>query len=304
MKKRTVISLVLTGAIVLAACGKAPEKDSDKKTHETTEAAVEETTEETTSETSVRPTARPTATPTPTPRPTVAPTATPTPKPTPTPVPDKEYFDGLITTEHYDLGENYRVPYINIDSDEIDALNAVIAEDAQSYETDWGVDEYTDISFAAYSYYDGIYSIVIDYSIYGCDGRYATYTFNSEGHVLSSSEVLELVGMDEGDFYDAVCDATTIYLNDNFTTSDGIVPVIDRAPNPEWVEAGWAGFDTLIEYNFSTDTINPDMPMIINNDGELCVDQPIMPCADYHDTEVFITVPAGQHAGVRSDIWS
>lgn len=308
MKKRTITALMLIGALALTSCGKAPERDSDNKTRETTEATIEETTEETTSETSTAPTAtptpRPTATPSPTPRPTVTPTATPTPRPTPTPAPDKEYFDGLITTEHYGLGANYRVPYINIDSDEIDDLNSTIAEDSQAFEEAYGSVEETCVRFAAYSYYDGVYSMVVDYSTPDGYSEYKTYTFNSEGHVLSSSEILELVGIDEDDFYDAVCDATTIYLNDNYTHPDGTVPVIDRAPNPDWVRDGWAGFDSLIEDNFSTDTINLDMPMIINNNGELCVDQAIMPCADGHDSEHFITVPAGQDSGIRADILS
>lgn len=287
-------------ATILASCGKAPVEETAEETTTT-----EETT--TVSETTVAATPTPRPTLTPTPRPTATPTESSAPAETTVREEEvfeqAEYFDGLITTEHYDMSENYSFPYINIDSDEIRELNETILEDAYHpfFIDSNGELRYSVISYAAYTYYDGVYSLVVEYNEYG-DGFFKAYTFNSDGHVLSSSEILELVGISEDDFYDSVADATEIYLNENWTF-DGIAPVIDHEVNPEWAEMPtWAGFDTLIEENFSTDTINEDMLMFIDGDGELCVDQMFMACADGHDCETFISVPYGQRVSIKEDI--
>ena len=68
MKKRKVLTLLLTASVALASCGKAP-------VEETTEVTTEETTTTVAETTAATPTPRPTATPTP------LPTATPTPIP-------------------------------------------------------------------------------------------------------------------------------------------------------------------------------------------------------------------------------
>ena len=68
MKKRKVLTLLLTASVALASCGKAP-------VEETTEVTTEETTTTVAETTAATPTPRSTATPTP------FPTATPTPIP-------------------------------------------------------------------------------------------------------------------------------------------------------------------------------------------------------------------------------
>ena len=226
------------------------------------------------------------------------PTPIPTPSPTPVPEPvERSYYDGLVVTEYTELGNDYHFPHINIDTDEINALNQKIKDDVY-VESDGTVRDrvaYTAVYFGICSYYDGIYSLVVDYSYEGWGGCYRAYTFNSEGHVLTSSEVLALVGLNEDNFYDAAADATQICINDRYT-ENGIPPVIDHAVNPEWVNntVFGPGTDALIADNFSIDTINTDMPMLIDDQGRLCICQMILPFADAHDTECFIAIPDGE----------
>ena len=141
----------------------------------------------------------------------MTPTSRPTPSPTPTPIPDdRSYFDGIVTTEYTDLGTGYRFPHINIDTDEINALNQKIRDDVYVWDDGTVMENpvYTSLKFSVYHYFDGIYSVVIDYNYDGWGGYYEAYTFNSEGHVLTPDEVLALAGLTADGFYEAAADAT------------------------------------------------------------------------------------------------
>ena len=177
MKNMRFIAALIAASMLLASCGKAVEETVEETTEETT---VEETT---TAETTAAPTPTRRPTTTPTPRPTAAPTESSAPAETTVREEDvyeqAEYFDGLITTEHYDMSENYNFPYINIDSDEIRELNETILEDAyQPFFIDSnGELRYSVIGYAAYKYYDGVYSLVVEYNECG-DGFFKAYTFD------------------------------------------------------------------------------------------------------------------------------
>ena len=227
------------------------------------------------------------------------PTPIPTPSPTPTPVPEvTSYFDGLVTTEYTDLGDRYRFPHINIDTDEINALNQKIRDDVYVWEDGTVTDypAYTSLSFSVYHYFDGIYSVVINYNYDGWGGYYEAYTFNSEGHVLTPDEVLALAGLTADGFYDAAADATQTYINETYTGEDGVAPAVGYAPNPEWEY--YDLFREAMEEDFSHDTINVNMTMFFDNDGNFIIVQPIMAIADPHDCEPFITVPGGQRVDI------
>jgi hypothetical protein len=233
--------------------------------------------------------------PLPEPTPVPTPTSRPTPSPTPTPIPDdRSYFDGIVTTEYTDLGTSYRFPHINIDTDEINALNQKIKDDVfVAWDGSvWDHPAYTRLNFSVYHCFDGIYSVVIDYNDEGWDGHYTAYTFNTDGHILTSDEVLSLAGLTADGFYTAAADATQTYINTRYTGDDGVAPVIDHAPNPEWGEYNQYA-DFLVE-DFSTDSINVNMTMFFDNEGHFIIVQPIMAIADGHDCEPFIAVPSGE----------
>lgn len=228
------------------------------------------------------------------------PTPTPTPPP-PTPTPEPEiayYFDGLVNTEYTDLGSCYQFPHINIDTEEIDALNQKIKDDIYTGEDGTVYDNpyYRSLSFSVYHYYDGIYSVVINYNNDGCAGHYTAYTFNSDGHVLTPSEILSIAGLSESGFYEAAADATQTYINETYTGENGIAPVIDHAPNPEW--GGYNEYGALLEEDLSPDTLNVNMTMFFDNEGNFLIVQPIMTNTDPHDNEPFITVPGGQRISI------
>ncbi len=237
--------------------------------------------------------------PLPEPTPVPTPTSRPTPAPTPTPIPDdRSYFDGIVTTEYTDLGTSYRFPHINIDTDEINALNQKIKDDVYVWDDGTVMENpvYTSLKFSVYHYFDGIYSVVIDYNYDGWGGYYKAYTFNSEGHILTPDEVLALAGLTADGFYDAAADATQTYINETFTGEDGVAPAVGHAPNPDW--SGYGEFSMAMEEDFSHDVLNVNMTMFFDNDGNFIIVQPIMAVADPHDCEPFITVPGGQRVDI------
>ena len=184
----------------------------------------------------------------------------------------------------------YNVPQINIDAEEIRSVNMRIKDDA--VDPEWG---FTGVDYQVFHHFDGIYSLVIDYSLGQCMGYYSTYTFDTNGHVYSASEILALAGVAESEFFEKTKEASINILNDWFTTEDGIPLIVNGELNPDnsYVVIDSPEMD-LFRKDLSETDINLNMPMIINNQGRLCVCQGFFEIADPHDGEVFFTIPDGK----------
>ena len=209
--------------------------------------------------------------------------------------------------EEIDFGnpQCIRLPQIKIESDEITKLNKnieasmlkLIGEDDPTCGDYFG-------GYAIFSSTPGIYSIVINYSYCGWDGFYEAYTFDSTGHVYSTSEVLSLALLSDVDFYETVKEATINHLN-NVYTLDGVPIIKDGKPNIEngCIVSEDSDMYTLAAEDLSESNINLDMPMFVDNDGNLCVCQAIMPVADYHDCERFYRIPDGYEIDIDYFYW-
>ena len=108
----------------------------------------------------------------------------------------------------------------------------------------------------------------------------------------------------EDTFYETVKEATINHVNGWFTYND--VPiVVDGEVNTEneYIVSEDTDMYRLLTEDLSKDDINLDMPMFIDNDGDLCVCQAIMPIADYHDCERFYRVPDGYTIDIDFFSW-
>ena len=259
----------------------AEETTTEETSEETTEATTEETTEATTEETTAE---------------TTEETAEETTEATTT----QDYGD-LITVDDCGYGTAIQLPVINIESDEITKLNKQIRDDMDKFIGEDEVEDDYTVRFKFYSGKEGLHSIVIDYSYCGWDGFYKGYTFTDEGHVLSNEEVIGLFGVSKDEFYDKALEATENYMNDNFTYED-IPIVVDGEINLEnaYIVSEDNEMYGLLKDSLSETKLNIDMPMVINDKGELCICQSIFPIADPHDCDVFYSVPDGVRLEVRS----
>lgn len=302
--KRAKFLAILIATAMLASCNSTTKDETTSETTETTEATtmIEETTIETTKETEVTEETEATET-----------TATET-----EPEPEIEVFsfDGnqlpldacsdLIEEIDFGYPSYIRLPQIKIDSDEINKLNQNIEKTMTDFigDDDPECGDYYG-GYAIFSSTPGIYSIVINYSYCGWDGFYKAYTFDRTGHVYSTSEVLSFANVSEGDFYEIVKEATSKHLNGWYTSSDGTPIVVDGKPNAGngYIVSEDSDMYKLVDENLSKSNINLDMPMFVDNDGDLCVCQAIMPVADYHDCERFYRVTDGYTIEINYFYW-
>ncbi|MBO7424188.1 MAG: hypothetical protein J6U23_00790 [Clostridiales bacterium] len=300
--------VLLLAAAVLTSCNAASSDETAKETSEVT-TVTEETTEETTGETTEQTTEETATEPEET---EVSETTATETEPervvfefdgNPIPLDDLEDI-----IEEIDFGnpDCIRLPQIKIDSDEIDALNQKIEDSMSSLigEDDPMCGDYFG-GYAIFSSTPGVYSIVLNCSYCGWDGYYSAYTFDRTGHVYSTSEVLSLALISEDDFYETVKDATINHVN-GWYTFDGVPIVVDGKPNIENAVIGSEDSDMydLLSENLSESFINLDMPMFVDNDGDLCVCQAILPVADYHDCERFYRVPDGYTIEIDYSYWN
>lgn len=199
--------------------------------------------------------------------------------------------DEIVTKFESDLIPSYyNVPQINIDAEEIRSVNMRIKDDA--VDPEWG---FTGVDYQVFHHFDGIYSLVIDYSLGQCMGYYSTYTFDTNGHVYSASEILALAGVAESEFFEKTKEASINILNEIYTSEDGIPLIVNGELNPDnpYVAIDSPEMD-YFRKDLSEKDINLNMPMIINNQGRLCVCQGFFEIADPHDSEVFFTIPDGK----------
>ncbi|MBO7449872.1 MAG: hypothetical protein J6U54_05835 [Clostridiales bacterium] len=298
MKNAKVLAVLLATAM-LASCSASTPEETEAETTEATTTTVEttvETTIETTKETEESKAIETSATET---------------------EPEIEVFrfegnqlsqaDLTDIIEEIDLGypQLFKLPQVKIDSNEIDKMNKEIVDLLEDYLGDDGSmsDGYA-ADYAIFSSTPGIYSIVIDYTYDGWDGFYKTYTFDKTGHVYSTSEILSMALISEDTFYETVKEATINHVNGWFTYND--VPiVVDGEVNTEneYIVSEDTDMYRLLTEDLSKDDINLDMPMFIDNDGDLCVCQAIMPIADYHDCERFYRVPDGYTIDIDFFSW-
>ena len=198
----------------------------------------------------------------------------------------------LVYSVDLGLGDHFRVPQVNIDTDEIAKLNNKIADDVREFAA-LDPDPTYECSFVDYEVFNGIsgiYSIVIDLNYDGWGGNYEAFTFSADGHVLSNSEVIRLFGISDNNFYNTVREAIIIPASE--FECNGQKAIVDGMVNTDYEYAD------LVDESLSGQIINLYMPIMINNDGKLCVCLNIVPIADPHDSEYFYTVPEGQKIDV------
>lgn len=198
----------------------------------------------------------------------------------------------LVYSIDLGLGDHFRVPQVNIDTDEIAKLNNKIADDVREFAA-LDPDPTYECSFVDYEVFNGIsgiYSIVIDLSYDGWAGNYEAFTFSTDGHVLSNSEVIRLFGISDNSFYNTVREAIIIPASE--FECNGQKAIVGGMVNPDYEYAD------LVDESLSGQIINLNMPIMINNDGKLCVCLNIVPIADPHDSEYFYTIPEGQKIDV------
>ena len=198
----------------------------------------------------------------------------------------------LVYSVDLGLGDHFRVPQVNIDTDEIAKLNNKIVDDVKefaaldpdpTYECSW-------VDYEVFNGISGIYSIVIDLNYDGWGGNYEAFTFSADGHVLSNSEVIRLFGISDNSFYNTVRAALIIPASEY--ECNGQKAIVNGMVNTDYEYAD------LVDESLSGQIINLYMPIMINNDGKLCVCLNIVPIADPHDSEYFYTVPEGQKIDV------
>ena len=200
----------------------------------------------------------------------------------------------VYTTLDFEPYEHH-IPQINLDTEDANTINNIIMDDYNS-------DSYTNIDYVVLWANDEVFSLVIDYSIWGYDGYYRAYTFNaSTGHWLTNSEILELADMDETTFCDRAFTVTADYLNANPMPSGDIPVIINGGINPAWVDS--LSFESYGNYDmnqFYIDMVNncinvsPDMDMFINQNGHIMIWRCIWPVADAHDSDTFFDVVTGE----------
>lgn len=198
----------------------------------------------------------------------------------------------LVYSVNLGLGDHFRVPQVNIDTDEIAKLNNKIADDVREFAA-LDPDPAYECSFVDYEVFNGIsgiYSIVIDLNYDGWAGNYEAFTFSTDGHVLSNSEVIRLFGISDNSFYNTVREAIIIPASE--FECNGQKAIVGGMVNPDYEYAD------LVDESLSGQIINLNMPIMINNDGKLCVCLNIVPIADPHDSEYFYTIPEGQKIDV------
>ena len=168
--------------------------------------------------------------------------------------------DELVSVMMMMSDERFKIPHINLDTDEIRQLNDHIEEEAADFIAP-GFDTYDSyrIDFEVFNGLEGIYSIAIDYNYDGWAGYYKTYTFSADGHVLSTSEIIRLAGLSENTFFSEVKKA--IMTTAESFESQGQKAIVNGEINPDYEHA-----DLLAE-SLSEKYIILDMPMIIGNVG-------------------------------------
>lgn len=184
-------------------------------------------------------------------------------------------------------GENFKIPQVSMDSEEIKAMNEQILNDVDEFYLEGDDVNFFSIDFIAADAFNGIYTILIDYNHDGWSGFYKAYTFDANGHVYSNSELLSMAGIDEASFYEVAREATVKYMTDRCNTYNATPMVIDGQVNPDHE------FADLIEQDLSETDLNTDMVMFFL-DGELYIGQEIMPFADPHSCFVIYTIPDGK----------
>lgn len=204
--------------------------------------------------------------------------------------------DEIVSVMKMMSDDRFKIPHINLDTDEIRQLNDHIEEEAADFIAP-GFDDYSGyrIDFEVFNGLEGIYSIAIDYNYDGWAGYYKTYTFSADGHVLSTSEIIRLAGLSENTFFSEVKKA--IMTTAGEFESQGQKAVVNGEINPDYEHA------ELLAESLSEKYINLDMPMIIGNDGKFYVCMCIIPFADPHDMDNFYSVPGGIETEVKKASW-
>ena len=185
------------------------------------------------------------------------------------------------------LGENFKIPQVSLDTEEIEAMNEQILNDVDELYHEGDDVNFFSIDYIASDTFNGIYTILIDYNHDGWSGFYKAYTFDANGHVYSNSELLSMAGIDEASFYEVAREATVKYMTDRCNTYNATPMVIDGQVNPDH------DFADLIEQDLSETDLNIDMVMFFLN-GELYIGQEIMPFADPHFCFVIYSIPDGK----------
>ena len=191
-------------------------------------------------------------------------------------------FKDLISPCNAGIGDCGYYPQVNLDTDEITAMNNDITDYVKKNISSDNNMDYWKVNYGVFEAFDGIYSIAIDFNYDGWGGDFKTYTFSADGHVLSASEMIRLAGINDSEFYEKVRQATVTCLE---SRSDN--PIVDGQVNPDYE------FADLVEMNLSDKCINMDMPMILCG-GKLYVCQELIPFADSHETATFYSVPGGE----------
>ena len=111
-------------------------------------------------------------------------------------------------------------------------MNKQIIAEANEQLGPESVYDYWHIGYKVFSYYDGIYSLLIDYNYDGWTGVFLTYTFTADGQVLNSIQLLRLAGLSEQDFYGKVKEATIKQLEGREV--NGEEAVIGGEANPAY----------------------------------------------------------------------
>ena len=185
------------------------------------------------------------------------------------------------------LGENFRIPQVSLDTEEIKTMNDQILYDLSGFYFEGDDANYFSVDYAAYDAFNGIYTIIIDYNNDGWSGFIKAYTFDANGHVYSNSELLSMAGIDEASFYEVAREATVKYMTNRSNKYNATPMVIDGQANPDHE------FADLIEQDLSETDLNIDMVMFFL-DGDLYIGQEIMPFADPHSCFEAYTIPDGK----------
>ena len=281
MKNKKIMAALIAAVMIVSMQGCSAKTEETKETSEGTEETTIETIVETTKAT------------------TESTTETMVEEPAEPVVKTDENYD-FIEWSDLGLSSHFRVPQVNIDSEEISEMNDQIYDDLQVLIGEDPID-YCFVGYMVFNGFDGVYSIAIDYSYDGWGGFYSTYTFTEDGHVLSNEEIIGLTGLTESNFFETVKSATIEFMNNSFGPDDYAPLYVNGEVNVdnEFIESTENGMYQMACDQISDVNINMAMQMFINDDGKLVVCQAIFPIADYHDCETFYTVPEGEKIDVQ-----
>ncbi len=159
------------------------------------------------------------------------------------------------------------VPQINCDTadanvinDEIQRFYRPLVEDSiESFEMD-GYYMWDDIGWEVYVDDDSTFSLLIHRSTQGFNGGYDVYNFSAvTGKVVSNSEILAKMDLTEDEFIELATSVVTDEFNRRISYAD--------------LSQEWAGttFGDMLAESTSSDVINADMPMFIDEDGGLSI---------------------------------